>query len=152
MGTLTSISKGATHRTLRTVAEVKDELSTLVKIRGIIRARSTSESDKRAFVAAISAEARMPADIKAQLQSTIESITQFPPITDAAIHAAIDAQMRVLDEGMNSNDAYDEFDGVEHEFYIMVNALDAAEWRQGEKDAAPSEGWLGMMGEEERVN
>jgi hypothetical protein len=152
MGTLTSISKGATHRTLRTVAEVKDELSALVKIRGIIRARSTSESDKRAFVAAISAEARMPADIKAQLQSTIESITQFPPITDAAIHAAIDAQMRVLDEGMNSNDIYDEFDGVEHEFYIMVNALDAAEWWQGEKDAAPSEGWLGMMGEEERVN
>lgn len=152
MGTLTSISKGAAYRTLRTLAEVKNELSTLVKIRRIIRARSTSESDKRAFVAAISAEARMPADIKAQLESTIESITQFPPITDAAIHAAIDAQMRVLDECMNSNDVYDQFDGVEHEFYIMVNALDAAEWLQGEKDAAPSEGWLGMMGEEERVN
>lgn len=46
METIVSISKGATDCTLPTLAEVKDELSTLAKIRRIIRARSTSESDK----------------------------------------------------------------------------------------------------------
>jgi hypothetical protein len=152
MGTVVSISKGATDSTLPTLAEVKDELSTLAKIRGIIRARSTSESDKRAFRAAIAAEARMPADIKAQLQTTVEAIAQFPAITDAAIHAAIDSQLRVLSEGMKSEDVYDEFEGVEHEFYIMVNALDAAEWRQGARNAAPSKGWLDMMGDDDRIN
>ncbi|HEY6848633.1 MAG TPA: hypothetical protein VI320_20850 [Terracidiphilus sp.] len=152
MGTVVSISKGATDSTLPTLAEVKDELSTLAKIRGIIRARSTSESDKRAFRAAIAAEARMPADIKAQLQTTVEAIAQFPAITDAAIHAAIDSQLRVLSEGMKSEDVYDEFEGVEHEFYIMVNALDAAEWRQGARNAAPSKGWLDMMGDDDLIN
>jgi hypothetical protein len=152
MGTIVSISKSATDRTLPTLAEVKDELSTLAKIRGIIRARSTSESDKRAFRAAIAAEARMPADIKAQLQTTVEAIAQFPAITDAAIHAAIDSQLRVLNEGMKSEDVYDEFEGVQHEFYVMVNALDAAEWRHGARDAAPSKGWLDMMGDDDRIN
>jgi hypothetical protein len=152
MGTIVSISKGATDCTLPTLAEVEDELSTLAKIRRIICARPTSESDKRAFRAAIAAEARMPADIKAQLQITVEAIAQFPAITDAAIHAAIDSQLRVLNEGMKSEDVYDEFEGAEHEFYIVVNALDAAEWRQGARDAAPSKGWLDMMGSDDRVN
>jgi hypothetical protein len=152
MGTIVSISKGATDCTLPTLAEVEDELSALAKIRRIIRARSTSESDKRAFQAAIAAEVRMPADIKAQLQTNVEAIAQFPAITDAAIHAAIDSQLRVLKEGMTPEDVYDEFDGAEHEFYIMVNALDAAEWRQGARDAAPSKGWLDMMGSGDRIN
>jgi hypothetical protein len=152
MGTIVSISKGATDCTLPTLAEVKDELSTLAKIRRIIRARSTSESDKRAFRAAIAREVRMPAEIKAQLQTTVEAIAQSPAITDAAIHAAIDSQVRVLNEGMKSADVFDEFEGAEHEFYIMVNALDAAEWRQGARDAAPSQGWLDMMGDDDRIH
>jgi hypothetical protein len=152
MGTIVSISKGATDGMLPTLAEVEDELSTLAKIRRIIRAHSTSEADKRAFRAAIAREARMPAEIKAQLQTAVEAIAQFPAITDDAIHAAIDSQLRVLNEGMKSEDVFDEFEGAEHEFYIMLNAFDAAEWRQGTRDAAPSKGWLDMMGSDDRVN
>ncbi len=66
-------------------------------------------------------------------------------------HAAIDAQMRVLHEGMSTADVTEEWDTDNVDPYVLSATLDAAEWLRGE-GAAPSDGWLDMVGDEERVN
>ncbi len=54
-------------------------------------------------------------------------------------HAAIEAQIRVLEERLDEDDIDDEFDDE----YVRSNAQEAFNWRTGEEADAedPSSGW-----------
>jgi hypothetical protein len=56
--------------------------------------------------------------------------------------AAIDAQIRVLNENLSKEQAIEEFEGPDD--YILSNALDAAEFLAGE-GAACSESWAELV-------
>lgn len=66
-------------------------------------------------------------------------------------HAALDAQMGVLRERMTLEEVTARWDCDNAETYVLSGALNAAEWLRGEGNA-PSEEWLGMVGDEECVN
>ena len=55
---------------------------------------------------------------------------------------AIDAQLRVLKENLSKEQVIEEFEGPDD--YILSNALDAAEFLEGD-GAACSEGWEDML-------
>jgi len=63
-------------------------------------------------------------------------------------HAAIQAQIEVLENRMDNDDVYDTF-GDEDSDDFRQNVLDqadyAARWMRDEEDAAPSEDWQGLV-------
>ncbi len=54
-------------------------------------------------------------------------------------HAAIDAQIEVLEMGLNDDDVYDRFEDEGQN--VLDEALHAYEWLTGENENAPSVGW-----------
>lgn len=59
-------------------------------------------------------------------------------------HAAIEAQVSVLEQSMTTDDVYDSFgDEAADDFAqnVLDEALRAADWLEGETDEAPSVGW-----------
>ena len=59
-------------------------------------------------------------------------------------HEAIDAQIRVLDEDMNEDEIYGEWEGDENR--LRDNALEARRWMDGEsEDGTPSYGWKDLV-------
>ena len=66
-------------------------------------------------------------------------------------HAAIDAQIRVLRERLSREDVEEIWDRDGVNLYVFCSVLDAADWLNGD-EFAPSEEWLGMVEDEERVH
>lgn len=58
-------------------------------------------------------------------------------------HAAIDAQIEVLQEGLSDDDVYERFE--EDAQNIFDEAMQAFEWMSGENDVAPSVGWAELL-------
>lgn len=56
-------------------------------------------------------------------------------------HAAIGAQVKVLRNRMDEDDAYERYDD---EDYLADAATEAARWLAGDEDEAPSVGWKAL--------
>jgi hypothetical protein len=61
--------------------------------------------------------------------------------------AAIDAQIKVLEEGMDEDEIYDEWPEGERDMHERDSALEALAWKNGEEteDETPSAGWQSLV-------
>lgn len=78
------------------------------------------------------------------LKPTVPEFTHFGDNN----HAAIDAQLDVLEGGLSEDDVYDIYGQPEDEDgqdfldqNVLDAALDAARWVRGQDSSAPSSGW-----------
>ncbi len=85
---------------------------------------------------------------KEEIQKEIETlremkpkVRQFSAFSDDH-HAAIDAQIEVLEEDLDDDDVYERFE--EDAQNILDEAIHALEWMNGENDEAPSVGWADL--------
>jgi hypothetical protein len=58
-------------------------------------------------------------------------------------HAAINAQIQVLEDGLDEDAAYEE--NMDNEDNIREAAEAAARWSEGDEDNAPSEDWKSLV-------
>jgi hypothetical protein len=61
--------------------------------------------------------------------------------------AAIDAQIKVLEEGMDADKIWDEWPDDERDMHERDSALEALAWKDGEEteDETPSAGWQSLV-------
>lgn len=69
-------------------------------------------------------------------------------------HAAIDAQIAVLEERLTDGKIYDRYEptgdsDIDHDEGrgdgVLSSAIDAQQWRDGDTSEKPSEGWQGIV-------
>lgn len=89
-----------------------------------------------------------------QIQKEIEALKEIKPkvrrlsLFGDNHHAAIDAQIAVLEDGLDEDVIYDEFGGVDN---VRSAALDALSWLSGEWDvddyesSGPAESWQELV-------
>jgi len=60
-------------------------------------------------------------------------------------HTSMDAQVSVLNEGLDENGVYDRYAGGP--YYLLRGALEACRWMRGEsdEDGPPSESWKTLL-------
>jgi hypothetical protein len=86
---------------------------------------------------------------KEEVQKEIETLREMKPKVRQFSafgddhHAAIDAQIEVLQEGLDDCDVYERFE--EDASNILDEAIHALEWMSGEKDEAPSVDWKDLV-------
>lgn len=90
---------------------------------------------------------------KEQIESEIKALREMKPSVRHRTmfgddnHAAIDAQIKVLEEGMSEDAIYDEWPEDEEDAHERDHARDAATWRDSDdpEDGAPSVGWKELV-------
>lgn len=88
---------------------------------------------------------------KEEITAEIEALTTMKPTVlhhskfGDDHHAAIDAQVQVLEDGLSEDDVYDEFPEGDFADNIRDSALDAARWAEGDSDDVPSEQWKDLV-------
>ena len=81
------------------------------------------------------------ADLLEKMKPNVRKFTAFGDNN----HLAIEAQIRVLREGLDEGDIYDLQEDGEFEERDVDVALDAQRWAAGEEDEAPSDGWKPLL-------
>jgi hypothetical protein len=94
------------------------------------------------------------AEIKAEI---LKLTTMKPTVLMSSMfgdnhHDAIDAQIEVLEERLDSDDVYDRYPSIEEDedngypANVRDSAIEAAMWMEGEsEDGSPSENWQSLV-------
>lgn len=84
-----------------------------------------------------------------EISKEIEQLKQMKPnVRNKSMfgddhHEAIDAQIEVLKERLDTDEIYDQFEDGESN--VLDSAVAAREWMDGENDDAPSVGWKELL-------
>ncbi len=89
--------------------------------------------------------ARTQAEIDAEIAVLQDYKLRVAPGTFTDNRACIEAQIQVLREGLDNDAIYDRWPDEERDCETRMNASDAMDWMNGDKNEAPSGGWKELL-------
>jgi len=82
---------------------------------------------------------------EAKILETIKLKVPSPGKFGGDNHAAIDAQIQVLEELMDINDIDEKNDNEEWSNHVTDSAREALDWMDGDSEDKPSDGWMPLI-------